>query len=286
MLQRHFVVVDGGLIKIGLEPDIFVFVLQQDAVIGRIERNLALENLGQVAQRNHQAACWGNRQRMGELHRLPIDLQTGLGQIAQNGGKAHQFVYSGFGDRRQVLWEVRGFLRARHGSKGKRGQHTDQLTLDMQAIPTPPPLSALQRHELLRWDFETHNQTAGPHPLTLHRYELSKLGILSTASLKQHKGGTIVRVAGSVISRQRPPTAKGMCFIILEDETGYVPTAIVPQVYEQFSRVLRAPQLVVEGKLEDSGKLAGNSYRSILIQRLWSKDLKYENACGTLGFLQ
>lgn len=179
---------------------------------------------------------------------------------------------SAFGDRRQVLWGVRAFMRAKLGAKGKRGQHADQLTLDMQSVPAPPPLSVLQIRELLRWDFETHNQTAGPHPLALHRYELSKLGIFSTASLKQHKGGTIVRVAGSVISRQRPPTAKGMCFIILEDETGYVPTAIVPQVYDQFARVLRAPQLVVEGKLEDSGKLAGNAYRSILIQRIWSLD--------------
>ena len=199
------------------------------------------------------------------LERLPLQIDD-WESLARSGALLS------FGERRQVLWEVRAFLRARHGSKGKRGQHTDQLTLDMQALPAPPPLSALQRHDLLRWDFETHNQTAGPHPLTLHRYELSKLGILSTASLKQHKGGTIVRVAGSVISRQRPPTAKGMCFIILEDETGYVPTAMVPQVYEQFSRVLRAPQLVVEGKLEDSGKLAGNSYRSILIQRIWSLD--------------
>lgn len=199
------------------------------------------------------------------LERLPLQMDD-WESLARSGA------LSSFGERRQVLWEVRVFLRARHGSKGKRGRHAGQLTLDMPALPAPPPLSVLQRHDLLRWDFETHNQTAGPHPLALHRYELSKLGIFSTASLKEHPGGTLVRVAGSVISRQRPPTAKGMCFIILEDETGYVPTAIVPQVYDQFSRVLRAPQLVVEGKLEDSGKLAGNAYRSILIQRIWALD--------------
>ena len=199
------------------------------------------------------------------LERLPLQIDD-WESLARSGA------LSSFGDRRQILWEVRAFMRARLGAKGKRGQHQDQLTLDMQAVPAPPPLTPLEIQELLQWDFETHNQTAGPHPLALHRYELSKLGIFSTASLKQHKGGTIVRVAGSVISRQRPPTAKGMCFIILEDETGYVPTAIVPQVYDQFARVLRAPQLVVEGKLEDSGKLAGNAYRSILIQRIWSLD--------------
>ena len=174
-----------------------------------------------------------------------------------------------FGDRRQVLWQVRAKLRERQGTKGKRGNHKDQLRLGMEGTPSAPHLTPLQIHELMKWDFETMNYTTGPHPISLHRPELDKLKVLAISELKERQGNIQVRVAGSVISRQRPPTAKGMCFIILQDETGYVPTAMVPQVYEQFQKVLRAPQLIVEGKLEDSGALAGNRYRSILIERLW-----------------
>jgi hypothetical protein len=60
-----------------------------------------------------------------------------------------------------------------------------------------------------------------------------------------------------------------MCFIILEDETGRLPTAIIPEVYEKYHTTLRAKGLLVEGKLEDGGVLSGNRYRSILIGRIW-----------------
>lgn len=62
--------------------------------------------------------------------------------------------------------------------------------------------------------------------------------------------GTRVLVAGAVISRQRPPMAKGFCFLILEDESGRLPTALPPGLFERFERELRAPSLVVEGTLE------------------------------------
>jgi error-prone DNA polymerase len=195
-----------------------------------------------------------------ERLRLPIDDWENL---ARSGALAQ------FGERREVLWEVRAFVREQYGIKGKRQYNPDQLRLDVKHIAEPPPLSILERSQLIDWDFQTQSLTTGAHPLTLHRAELNALGILSIADLKTRKAGRIARAGGSVISRQRPPTAKGMCFIILQDETGYVPTAMTPQVYERFARALRAPQLVIEGTVEDSGKLAGNCYRSILITRLW-----------------
>jgi error-prone DNA polymerase len=197
-----------------------------------------------------------------ERLKLPIDHWEAL---------ARSGALSAFGQRRELLWQVRSHLRERQGTQGKRGNHPDQLRLDMQSTPLPPPLSPLEQRELIAWDFATQELTSGPHPLSFHRSELEKLGVFPICALKERTGGT-VRVAGSVISRQRPPTAKGMCFIILEDETGYLPTAMVPPVYEQFRKALRAPQLIVEGELEDSGALAGNVYRSILIARLWPLD--------------
>ena len=146
-----------------------------------------------------------------------------------------------FGERRKVLWQVRATLRERQGTKGKRGNHADQLRLDMPGSSSTTPFN-IANPRTIEWDFATMNLTTGPHPLSLHRPKLDKLGVWPICELKEQQGG-IVRVGGSVISRQRPPTAKGMCFLILQDETGYVPTAMVSHVYEQFERVLARPSL-------------------------------------------
>jgi hypothetical protein len=71
-----------------------------------------------------------------------------------------------------------------------------------------------------------------------------------------------------------------MCFIILEDETGRVPTAIIPEVYEKFHQVLRMGSLLLEGKLEDGGALSGNRYRSVMVGRMWP----LESACGAMVY--
>lgn len=88
---------------------------------------------------------------------------------------------------------------------------------------------------------------------------------------------------------QRPPTAKGMGFLILEDETGRLPTALPPHVWDRFTVALRAPGLLVEGRLEDgmSGQaktcrtLEGTStYRSVLIGRVWVLESTTDSVTG------
>jgi DNA polymerase III alpha subunit len=180
-------------------------------------------------------------------------------------------VFDAFGERRHVLWELRALLQGQQ-SKAAHSERAGQLRLDVRSIPIAPMLTSLELHELIRWDFETQTMSTGPHPISLQRSYLDKLRVEPIINLRYGKDGDRVRVAGTVISRQRPPTAKGMCFIILEDETGYLPTAIIPEVYDRFERALRAPNLVVEGKLETSGSLSGNNYRSVLIDRLWPLD--------------
>lgn len=61
-----------------------------------------------------------------------------------------------------------------------------------------------------------------------------------------------------------------MTFMIIEDESGRIPTAVTPPVYERYGRVLREPGLMIEGILEGSGKGQVGMYRSILIMRMWS----------------
>jgi error-prone DNA polymerase len=182
-----------------------------------------------------------------------------------------------FGERRQVLWHLGRLARAQ---KQRSGQLSLEQALLPMELPFEPVLSfPLSPAQETAWDFAALNLTTGPHPLALQRPHLQKLGATSISDLFSMPTGTRVLVAGAVISRQRPPTAKGFCFVILEDETGRLPTALPPQNYEKFERVLREPGLLVEGRLEappeekKADKMGGHRtgvYRSILIERIWS----------------
>lgn len=170
-----------------------------------------------------------------------------------------------FGTRRKVLWTLE-VLSRRLGASGQQ-----QLALRTKAFSTAelPSLKNLALTEVTAWNFETQSLTTGPHPMALRRSHLQRVGVKPIRELLLGKPGSRAMTAGVVISRQRPPTAKGMCFIILEDETGRIPTAITPPVYEKYRQELRESALMIEGKLEGSGTGQVGMYRSILIQRLW-----------------
>jgi error-prone DNA polymerase len=173
-----------------------------------------------------------------------------------------------FGERRQVLWRL-GELQRLLGPSGREQAALDALELPQDSLPH---LRRLSTAEQITWDYQTQGITAGPHPVALHRPYLERLGATPIKELAQRKLGERVLVAGAVISRQKPPTARGMCFVILEDETGRLPTAITPPVYEKYHREVRSVSLIVEGKLEGSGPGQIGFYRSILIGRLWPLD--------------
>jgi error-prone DNA polymerase len=188
---------------------------------------------------------------------------------------------SAFGERRQVLWHLGRLARMAGAQKKARGQlFLGEQTLGEQVLlPVELPVERVLSFPLApaqetAWDFATLGLTTGPHPLALQRPHLQKLGARTIAELFALPTGISVLVAGAVISRQKPPTAKGFCFLILEDETGRLPTVLAPQNYEKFERVLREPGLLIEGKLEapPEEKKGGKTgvYRSILIERLWS----------------
>ena len=88
-------------------------------------------------------------------------------------------------------------------------------------------------------------------PEDLYREPLRTVGVSSSEELGGRRDGETVRVAGMVIVRQRPPSAKGHVFFTLEDETGLVNLIVRPKVYERYRQVLRnAPLLLVEGRLQ------------------------------------
>jgi error-prone DNA polymerase len=101
-------------------------------------------------------------------------------------------------------------------------------------------------------DFRNTGMTVGPHPLGYHRQNLKQQGILSAIDLHRLPDGAKVRVAGSVIARQRPSTAKGFVFLSLEDETGISNAIITPQLFQQDHIVIVHQQfLLIEGRLQN-----------------------------------
>ena len=114
------------------------------------------------------------------------------------------------------------------------------------------PLLPMTAEERLVADFRGTGMTVGPHPMAYHRAELRKQGIRSAIELNAIPDGTWVRVAGSVIARQRPGTAKGFVFLSLEDETGISNAIITPQLFERDHVVVVHQQfLLIEGPLQN-----------------------------------
>jgi len=105
--------------------------------------------------------------------------------------------------------------------------------------------------ERLQADYAGMGLTIGPHPMALHRGDLSLRGVMRASDLPNARNGRRVRVAGMVITRQRPGTAKGFVFLTLEDETGISNIIIRPDLFDrERMAVVRQPFLIVDGVLQ------------------------------------
>jgi len=116
----------------------------------------------------------------------------------------------------------------------------------------PTPLRAMTTDERLAADYAGTGITTGPHPMAYQRESLRQQGILSAHELETRAGTPNVRIAGRVICRQRPGTAKGFVFLSLEDETGIANIILTPDVFEQNRLIVtRTRFLIVAGKLQN-----------------------------------
>jgi error-prone DNA polymerase len=106
--------------------------------------------------------------------------------------------------------------------------------------------------ERLVADYAGTHLTIGPHPMAMRRSELAMRGVLRAIDLPRARDGRRIRVAGTVITRQRPGTAKGFVFLTLEDETGIANIIIRPDLFarERF-KILEEPFLLVDGILQN-----------------------------------
>src|SRR6202034_997422 len=132
------------------------------------------------------------------------------------------------------------------------GRPTGPLFSELPEQTEESPLARMTVDERLAADFHGTGVTVGPHPMAYHREALSRMGIDCARDLEKFQHGRKTRIAGCVIARQRPGTAKGFVFLSLEDETGIANAIITPQLFDQdHTVVVQHPFLLVEGKLQN-----------------------------------
>ncbi|SEA23287.1 error-prone DNA polymerase [Arachidicoccus rhizosphaerae] len=149
-------------------------------------------------------------------------------------------------DRRQALWEVSALSDIPVGLfKGAGSNEKEEVEL---------PEMSLSEHVLQ--DYSSLSLSLKAHPVSFLRKELYKQQILTTKELDLWPDGTPVRVAGLVLVRQRPGTAKNICFITLEDETGTANLVVFKNKFDYYRKqILSAKLLMVEGKLQKEGEV-------------------------------
>jgi error-prone DNA polymerase len=147
--------------------------------------------------------------------------------------------------RRDALWQVEQVGRP-------AGPLLRTLHAASSATHVAMPLLRMTTGERLAADFAGTGLTTGPHPMTYHRAALRKDGILSAGDLPHCANRRHVRIAGCVIARQRPGTAKGFVFLSLEDETGIANVILTPDVFERDRIVVtRSRFLLIAGPVQN-----------------------------------
>jgi error-prone DNA polymerase len=114
------------------------------------------------------------------------------------------------------------------------------------------PLEPMDAEERLWADFRGTGMTVGRHPMALRRAEMNALGVVPACRLPHVRDGSVVKIAGAVVVRQRPGTAKGFVFLSMEDETGMMNAIVAPPVFDRFKvEVLAQRYLMIVGVLQN-----------------------------------
>ena len=214
----------GGLqVRIGLGYVKGVRKEEMETLVAERERGGAYEGVAELASRS--GAGLASLERLawaGALDGIP----AGAGS-----------------ERRKALWRV-GVTAAGRGVDGGT-----QLALPIEP-PEPPALEPLGDWGRLIADYRSTGMVLGKHPMALLRPGLDP-AISRSTDLERIEDGATVEVAGMVVARQRPETARGIVFMLLEDERGTVNLIVPPRVYDRHRSLVRtAPLLCANGRLE------------------------------------
>lgn len=144
--------------------------------------------------------------------------------------------------RRASLWQALGQEKKNGNRPLLEGLNDGEPRMELPAMSGQQEVFA---------DYRTAGLSLKAHPVSFFRAELDALGVESAARLAELTDGTFVRVAGLVLVRQRPGTAKGITFVTLEDETGTANLIVRMEVWERFYQVARtAPGFIAHGRLQ------------------------------------
>ena len=185
----------------------------------------------------------GQYRGVGELaRRAPLDAQE-LQALVRSGACDR------WGQRRRLLWELGLVIRPQTVQR-----ENTQLTLALEPTAATPELPDLTDWERMLADYSGTSVSVDVHPLTLLRPHLPG-GVLTSAELLEARHRSRVAYAGMAIARQRPATAKGIVFMLLEDELGQVNLIVAPDVYDRHRAIVRGePLLLVHGRYERIGE--------------------------------
>ena len=185
-----------------------------------------------------------NARRQGPFHSLSeFTRRTGLGRSAIARLADADAFRSLENDRRNALWEA----LAQEKKKADQPLFQDMEAAEVAAACLPDMPAEQEVFE----DYRTTGLSLKGHPLKFQRAMLEGVGAVKAADLSKLKNGRRVKVAGLVILRQRPSTAKGITFVTLEDESGSANLVLRQDVWEKFYRVARRSSAwLVSGKLE------------------------------------
>jgi error-prone DNA polymerase len=158
-------------------------------------------------------------------------------------------------DRRSALWQIERSVRP-------PGELFEELQMDRMSMEWDPstdeqdspssPLRPMSETERLVADYSGMGLSVGRHPMAFRREDLAMRGVLRACDLPHGRAGRLVRVAGMVITRQRPGTAKGFVFLTLEDETGIANVIVRPDLFARDRLAIIEQQfLLVEGVLQN-----------------------------------
>jgi len=208
----------------------------------------------------------GERQRGGAYHSLADLVRRAFPPPTVIEALIAAGALDGFGlQRREMLWQI-GLFIAPQGFRERTTRHLVGKQLPL-ALPTGqdhvelPPTTAWER---MADEYRTLGLSPHYHPFQLLRPALERW-IATSQRLANLPHGLLVRVAGLVVCRQRPATAKGITFLSLEDELGLINVIVYPDLYERQRHTVRAaPLLGVEGRLQHA-----NGNINVLATRLW-----------------
>jgi error-prone DNA polymerase len=165
--------------------------------------------------------------------------------------------------RRELLWQLG--LVPRPATVPGSGGEEKQLALPLEPTVGTPDLPPPTVWERMLDDYRTTSISVGVHPLQLLRPHLPPR-TLSTEALLAQRDGAQVAIAGMVVARQRPATANGVVFMLLEDEHAQVNLIVPPQVYDRYRAVVRGePLILARGRYEHADR-----NRNVLVRELVS----------------